>query len=471
MDIKDLLQPFHTSSLRVDLSGEVWVAIQSNNIDTVVDFLKLRPGLISDPHFLQCFVENFTIELADALERNSLDYMNLLPIARKIEIAPEIWNRFLHHKSCANNDLLQWALDGWYPSANSAYQTNVSRALPLCFEMNSRDQKTFLQHVALLFPRWGVSDRGEHSQWNAQQWNLLEKFSATQWMECFEHKLNDVYMCDAMVSKHYPNALANLYEIFQRLPSCATAFQQHYNTVSVTLTDLKQWAASGEGLQGSPMYKKLPKVYQIDFFDDLEHIYVGGNSNIGVEQQRLMGLTTIDLFLRRFVRFNNEDLADYITNTYSNFEMIFSNHCHLSALHALMEKPMNLLQLDQKYGDDLARCLDDGVCFEYLCHADVTTLDQIFKRFPHIAQWTDDKGNTLAHWYVVHRIISEETIQLFCNHGLLSKPNTLGCVVRDIVVKDVEDKMIDPHILSVFDRHVLMSNINDCANTTAKRKL
>lgn len=471
MNIHDLLQSFHQSSLKVDLPANVVSAIQSNNIDTVVGFLNSCPTLISNSSFLQCFAENFTPELRETLETQALDYMNLLPIAKKTVLPLPLWKALLHHKTCDPNSLFQWALDGWYTSATLEHQINASQVLPLCFETNPRHQKTFLQHVALLFPRLGVSDTEEHSVWSAQQWNLLQEFSTAQWLECFEKKVNFMYVCDAMLSKSYPNALANLYEIFQRLPSCATAFQQHYDTVSFTFNDLKQWAASGEGLQGSPMYKKLPKPYQIDFFYDLEQIYVGGNSNIGVEQQRLMGLTPVDLFLRRFVRFDNEDLADYLANTYSNFEMIFSNNSHLSVLHALMEKPKNLLQLDPKYGEDLAKCLDDGVCFEYLCDADVDTLDAILKRFPQIAQWTDSKGNTFAHWYVVQRIISEEMVKLFYNHDLLSKPNTLGFVVRDVVVKDVEDNMLDPHIISVFDRHILMSNINDRENTIAKRKM
>lgn len=471
MNINDLLHTFHTSRLRTPLPENVLHAMRSNNTNCVEFFLNAEADLISNPNFLQCFVENFTPQLAATLEQYGLDYMTLLQIGKTTEICLDLWTAFLQHKTCDDKALFQWGLDGWYPSATAAYQTNVTRLLPFCFESDSRNQKDFLKRTVSLFPRWGVSDRGEHALWDEQQWRLLEMFTADQWRECFDEVVNSAYVVDKMMCSPYSNALGNLHEIFQVLPQCAAGLQQHYDKVSFTLNDLKQWAASSDGLQASPMYKKLPKVYQIDFLHDIEEIYVGGNSNIGAEQQHLMGLTAIDLFLRRFVRFENEDLADLLSNTYSNFEMVFSNQCHLSALHALVEHPKNLLQLHEKYGDDLARCLYDGVCFEHLCGADVNTLDQIFTRFPQIGQWTDVKGNTFAHWYVVHRIINEDTAKLFYDHDLLFKPNLFGFVVRDIVAKDVEDKIADPHILSVLDRYALMAQVGEKVSPSQKRKI
>ena len=470
MNINNLLHSFYTPPLKSPLLDNALHAICTNNMERVGSLLTTEPALISQPDFLKGFAEHFTIELADTLEQHGLDYMHLLPIAQKTDISSQIWSRFLHDQTCNTEGVLKWALDSWYPSASTVYQTNASCALCLCFTKAPKHQKLFLQHVVSLFPRWGVSDRGEYNLWNDAQWELLKGFSVDQWTECFAQVVNDVYTADTIVCSPHSNTLGNLYEIFQRLPECAAGLQQHYDTVHFTLSDLKQWAA-GDGLQASPMYKKLPNGYQRDFFHDLEEIYVGGNSNIGVEHQRLMGLSAVDLFLRRFVRFENDDLMHYLANTYSNFEMVFSDHCHLSVLHALAGKPKDLLKLDETYGDDLARCLEDGVFFEQLCGTDIALLDQILTRFPQIVQWTDDKGNSLAHWYAVHRIIDEESIKLFYDHGLLSQPNHFGFVVRDIVVKDIEEQIADPHILSVLDRHVFMAHVGESASPSHKRKM
>jgi len=469
MNINDILHSFHAPSVQSPLLDDVLHAICSNNIPGLKILLASEPELIEQPDFLQGFVENFTPELADTLEQHGFDYMNLLSIAQKKEIAPHIWSRFLYNKNCNTEGVFKWALDGWYPSATVAYQTNASRALSMCFQKNSNRQTTFLQHVVSLFPRLEISDRGD-SVWNTTQWELLKQFSKEQWRACFSRESNDVYVADTMMCSSSFNTLGNLYEIFQRLPECMTGLQQHYEAVDFTLSDLKQWA-TGEGLKVSPMYKNIPNAYQQDFFHDLEEIYVDGNSNIGVEHQRLMGLSSVDLFLRRFVRFENEDLAYFLTKTYPNFEMVFSHRSHLSVLHALGEEPKSLLKLDKKHGDDLARCLDDSVFFEQLFQADIDLLDQIFKRFPQMVQWTDDKGNSLAHWYVVNRILDEESAKLFHDHNLLSKPNHRGFVVRDIVVKDVEEYVLDPHILSVLDRYVLMSQVGEKENTPVKRKM
>lgn len=469
MNINDILHSFHAPCVQSPLLDDVLRAMSSNDIPSLKILLTSDPELIAQPDFLQSFVEHFTPELANTLEQHGLDYMNLLSIAQKTEIGSHIWSRFLCNKNCNTEGVFKWALDGWYPSATPVYQTNASRALSMCFQKNSNRQATFLQHVVLLFPRLEISDRGD-SVWNTTQWELLKGFSIEQWRACFSQQSNDVYVADTMMCSSSFNTLSNLYEIFQRLPECMAGLQQHYDAVDFTLSDLKQWA-TGEGLKSSPMYKNLPNAYQQDFFHDLEEIYLDGNSNIGVEHQRLMGLSAVDLFLRRFVRFENEDLAHFLTKTYPNFEMVFSHQSHLSVLHALSEEPKNLLKLDKTYGDDLAKCLDDSVFFEQLCEADIDLLDQIFTRFPQIVQWTDDKGNSWAHWYVVNRILDEKSAKLFHDHNLLSKPNHLGFVVRDIVVKDVEEYALDPHILSVLDRYVLMSHVDEGANTPVKRKI
>lgn len=475
MSIITLLQSFDTSDQTFILSEDLRIFIQMNKTEDVNIALISNPNLVSNPHFLQCFIENFTVELAYILYQNGLNSMSLLTVANKTDIKPTIWSEILDSATCEKNVLFQWALDGWEYPKNSVHQKNVSHLLSLFFNVKPFYRFQFLQHVASISPRLDVTNENSSFAWNTQQWNFLEQFSSDQWQECFGEIVKKSPLCDTLILSHHPNALENLFRVFQRLPLCLKGLDQHYQSVSSKLSEIKRWTKCSEGLQGSPMYKNLPVGHQKDFFDNLQNIYIEHIEhccNFGYEQRHLMGISAVDLFLRRFVEFEDEDFSHHLSKTFPNFEIIFSNRCQLSVLHTLMQKPNLLLQLDQTHGKGLAECLNDEVSFRGLFEANVDTLDKIFKRFPQIVQWTDSKGNTLAHWYTVNHIINEDTIHLFHNHGLLAKPNNFGFVVRDIIIKDVRDGIIDPNILSVLDRHVLMSHVTEHAPAPSiKRKI
>lgn len=467
MNIVDTLQSFsNTASMAALVSPElsdIIKAIETRDIEKVDCLLKQTPQPFSHDKLIYSFVDNFTPELADVFKNNGFIFKYLTHISKRVEVPETVWAWVQHNNQQHDDSIFNWAQRMWAsePLSNSTQRRSACNFLALC----PKRDLTFLQKVTDVF------HTNNPSLWNDQDWNFLRSFTEQQWLQRFKNEAGeDGILTTAMQGENSQTQLNQIAKVFETLPNCAKAFNQHYNTNATDYVDIVDLFSSPAGIKQSAAYKSLSIEQQKQFYDTLQETYGGncGSDIYSLQYQKLLGMMPEDFFLRRFGNFESSEVANFITNVHPSFHNIFQLTHTLSPLHVFVQDCSVLLQLDPSLGAQLAECFHDGsILQKWFDDLEPSSFQAILNRFPEISHWKDNKGNTLAHWYTVHCALDEEIINVFIAHPHLLEANTSGFTVRDIVQKDVYNGAVNQSVLNLLEQKIL--NIHLSTVTTEKK--
>lgn len=467
MNIVEILQPFNSLPAPTALSTELRNAMEQQDIFSVDRILTELKTYYSTEDDLQHLITHFTSELADVFEKHGFRYAELPNMAKIVDIPKQVWERaHTMNSEARNHSWFSQACKTWNmkDGSNEVQRWNSLNYIQLHCAQIPDHLFVFISNIIQSF---------EHSfvGWSAREWDYLATISQQQWSEA----LSEGETRDEILRKQ-PDKLQNLHYIFAQLPAMAAALNEHYTDIHAQYQTIVQSFSSVKGLKGSVAYKNLSANKKKSFLEYLDETY-GDDScsdNITVGYKHLLNMTEEDFFLRRFERFDYENLYQELKKAHPGFEEIFFSQLALSPFHVLMENPDVALTLDQKFGPEMAECLNDArVLQQLLYHDDIgKNLAGLFERFPEIVHWKDTKGNTLAHWYAVYQICDDNMINVFCSYPALLESNHAGFTVRDILQQDIEEGLLDADVLVGLDHHILTSHVaNIKSKTSTQRKM
>lgn len=449
MGILDLLQHTTTPTSLYNLPDGFYEglmdALAANNQQAVGDYLKQIPREEHhDPKLVGWFLAHFSPQTMGILFNEVIGVGEFFEILNANEVVSEaVWRWLIDERQLSVDFFVDQAIQKLTDS-NLADQQQQSL---VHFLTATHSGPIYIADV--IAPKLAGSCV---DHWAECVWSYLRTFPHESWKQSLEN----LDMHHFLQTNRY-SPYTNLTKSLQNIPNFQNSFDQHFENLHQQYLEFVKTFSSAKGLKHSPGFKKLPRALQNRLDYEKTRLYDPEDGVLIGKYKDILGYTNDELFLKNF---GFEDL-DFEYEAEDEDEApalkFLSRLRPIHPLHIILQKFEGFLQFDSNATGLIAQHLNHPLIlqnvFDYMRPSH---LSDILQQHPQLAQWKDDKGNSLGHWCAANTPFNQEWAQIMIEYPALLEPNEKGFTLREIVRRDIELENVEEEDLAALD-HILIS--------------